>query len=125
MSSAPSVARAWRTATIVLVTALAMGALVVGTSAYVHARNADTNCARTAQHHPPDSMGTSVEEIRRYLAGKYATKVQYVVATPDGPGAVEMSVSDADGQFFHGKVRVVAAPRGGGWLIATTNTCGD
>ena len=38
---------------------------------------------------------------------------------------MEMQVWDASGDFFHGEVRVVAAPNGDGWLIATTNTCGD
>jgi len=104
---------------------MVLGVLAVGANAYVDARAADNHCARTPQQHPPDSVGASLEQIRQYLASEYATKVRYVVASPDGPDAMEMSVSDANGMFFHGKVRVIAAPRGGGWLIATTNTCGD
>ena len=107
-----------------LAVVVSAAALTVGTSVYVFAREG-ADCARTPQHHPPDSVGVSPLHIRKYLASQYATRVRFVVPHHDGPDAIEMSVSDAAGTFLHGKVRAIRAERGSGWLIATTNTCGD
>lgn len=57
-------------------------------------------------------------------AFQYATRPRYVVPNREAADAVEMSVSDVSGNLIQ-EVRVVAAPGGPGWLIATTNTCGD
>jgi hypothetical protein len=104
---------------VMIVTALVvLGVSGVSASAYVHSRGAD--CARTPQQQPPDAVGVSLDRIKQYLAVKYAGSVQDIVPRPDGADAVEMKIST-----HLGKVRVVRAARGGGWLIATTNTCGD
>jgi hypothetical protein len=101
--------------------------MLVGAVAFGVMANAkpDFDCARTPLDISVDAKGMSLHEIRQSLAGEYATRARYVDPEPDGADAVEMSVWDAGGDFFHGNVRVVRAPSGVGWLQATTNTCGD
>jgi hypothetical protein len=103
--------------------ALVLVAVVaVGLVAYA---DPGADCARTPLDISPDVKGTSLHEIRQSLANEYATRVRYVQPEPDGADAVEMSVWDAGGDFFHGNVSVIRASSGDGWLQATANTCGD
>jgi hypothetical protein len=99
-----------------------VGAVAVGVMAYA---NPGADCARTPLDISRDAKGMSLLEVRQNLANEYATRARYVDPEPHGADAVEMSVWDAGGDFFHGNVRVVRAPSGVGWLQATTNTCGD
>lgn len=99
-----------------------VGAVAFGVMAYA---KPDLDCARTPVDTSADAKGMSLHEVRKSLAREYATRARYVEFEPDGADAVEMAVWDAGGDFFHGNVRVVRAPSGGGWLRATTNTCGD
>jgi hypothetical protein len=114
--------------------AIAFGAVLVGlqvgASAFTH--NERDDCSRTVQHQPPDAIGVSLDRVERYLADKYATRAKYIAVTYDGPDAVEMAIYDASGDTRLDTVRVERGPqvngqwwRTDGWLIATTNTCGD
>jgi hypothetical protein len=107
--------------------ALGFGALLLIAAAFgvVAHGESGTDCARTPLVLAPDAKGVSLHEVRQDVARDYATRTRYVTSEPDGTAAVEMSVWDASGDFFHGKVRVVRAPSGVGWLQATANTCGD
>lgn len=131
-SSRPEVARRagdavkrdrWARRAVLSAVAVVVVALVA--SAYVNARGPDADCSRSPQAHPEDAVGVPVARIREYLAQKYATEPRYVSPLPDGSDGYEFSVLDASGHHNHGRVRAERARRGGGWLIVTTNTCGD
>lgn len=99
--------------------------LVVATVALVSAQAPAADCTRTPQVQSADAVGVTMPRIREYLAQQYATQPRYVSPVPDGADAYELTVSDVGGDHELGRVRVERAPRGGGWLIMTANTCGD
>lgn len=108
------------------VTALAVGAvLVVGVpvgAVVVHAATA-SDCVWTT---PPDTVGLPLDGVRVAVALQYAVGSRRVtVAGHQGRDTVDLVVLGASGgRAGHSDlVRVVRAPSGRGWLIAT-KACG-
>jgi hypothetical protein len=70
-----------------------------------------------------DTQGLSLPEVRDVVARDLGTRPASIEVADDGPDARELAVTDGGGHHL-GTVRVVRAPEKG-WVVATTNTCGD
>lgn len=82
------------------------------------------DCARTPVSVSADTQGASLQQVRALVARDHATRPRRVDVVRDGTDARELRISDGDGRHHLGSVRVVRAS-GDGWVVATTNTCGD